>query len=237
MDATQIAERHVIERYLAHQLSDAEADAFEAYVEAHPEVTRQIELVARMKTGLGLLRRRGELQSVLSAPPRSWIRHPAFLTGAAASIAIAALLVFQFTGQTRTPLLATSVELLRGSSGQPLQLGATVSLVRARGLTPGGELELPAAGADAIALEITLVTGETAPGNHYAVEILKLEDGALRSVATLGDVAAAADGNLRVFVQGEALGAGDYVIRLTTAEEAAPVEYTMRVTKAEAGAA
>ena len=72
MDAQQIAERHVIERYLAGQLTDQEAMAFEAYVEAHPEITRDIEEIARMKTGLVRLKDRGDLPSVV-VPRGNWI--------------------------------------------------------------------------------------------------------------------------------------------------------------------
>lgn len=235
MDAKQIAERHVIERYLADQLSDAEADAFEAYVEAHPEVARQIELVARMKSGLGVLHRRGELQSALNTSPRSWIRHPALLTGVAASIAVASLLVFRFTREPIAPSLATSFEHLRGSGSDFLQLGKSVSLLRARGMTPGATVVLPADGAASIALELVLVTGEVTRRPQYAVEILKLDSGELQSIARLSNVAARADGSLHLFVRGSVLGVGHYVIRLTTAEEAAPIEFTMLVTSAEAG--
>lgn len=234
MDAKQIAERHVIERYLANQLGDAEADAFEAYVEAHPEMARQVELVARMKSGLHLLRRRGELQSVLNTPPRSWIRHPAFLTGAAASIAVAAVLAFQFAREPM-PLLAASFEGLRDSRNEQLQSGASVLLVRARGSAFDGILRLPAPGASSLAHELVLVVEGAAPPGQYAVELLKLDNDELQSVARLGDVAATADGELHLFIRGSVLNAGDYVIRLTTADAATPIEFTMRVTKTEAG--
>lgn len=234
MDAKQIAERHVIERYLANQLGDAEADAFEAYVEAHPEMARQVELVARMKSGLHMLHRRGELQSILNTPPRSWIRHPAFLTGAAASIAVAAVLAFQFAREP-VPLLAASFEALRDSGNEPLQSGGSVLLVRARSSAFDGTLRLPAAGAASTAHELVLVVDGAAPPGQYAVELLKLENGELRSVAKLGNVAATADGDLHLFIRDSILSAGEYVIRLTTAGVAAPIEFTMRVTKTEAG--
>ena len=51
MDAKLIADRQVIERYLAGQLSDAEADAFERDLEANPELAREILVVAEQYDG------------------------------------------------------------------------------------------------------------------------------------------------------------------------------------------
>ena len=66
MDAKLIAERHVIERYLAGQLSDEEADAFEVLLEAQPDLARDVERIARMKTGFAVLERNGELALLLA---------------------------------------------------------------------------------------------------------------------------------------------------------------------------
>jgi len=231
MDATQIAERQVIERYLANQLSDAEADAFEAYVESHPEIARQIELVARMKSGLHVLQRRGELRSVLT-PPRSWLRHPALLAGTAASIAVAGLLWFRSADMPETPLLARSFAQLRGGDGESLKLGATVLLVRSRSAAHGAEIELPASGAAATAYELALDTGDSTPLRHYSVELLRFTGNQLAPVARLKDAEAAADGSVHVYLKASVLSAGSYFIRLSAAPGEAPLEFSLRVREA-----
>lgn len=232
MDATQIAERHVVERYLANQLTEAEAEAFEAYVESHPEVTRQIELAARMKTGLHVLRRRGELQGALISP-RSWSRHPAFLAGTAASIAAAAFLVFRFAGDSKSPMLATTLEQLRSSGSKPLALGATVTLARTRAIAPGGEIAMPPENDAATMLaELALLTGDETEHRRYAVEILRLTEGRLEPVTKLDDAEVVTGGVLRLYVRGSVLIAGAYVIRLTPLNSSAPIEFSLRVTRA-----
>ena len=52
MDAKLISERHLIERYLAGQLSDEEADAFERALEANPALARDVERIARSRPWL-----------------------------------------------------------------------------------------------------------------------------------------------------------------------------------------
>lgn len=234
MNATQIAERQVIERYLANQLSDAEADAFEAYVEAHPELTRQIELVARMKSGLAVLRRRGELQGILNTPARSGIRRLAFLAAAAASIAVVALLVFRFSSESHGPLLAATFDELRGSRQESLQLASTHLLVRSRGPAYGTEVELPADSTESTALHLTLSTGEAAGTGQYAVEIVKLDDGVLQSVAKLDNAAMTADGDVHVYVRADVLRPGSYVVRLKAPGSTTALEFAMRVTSSKA---
>ena len=120
MDAKQIAELHVIERYLADQLTDEEAHAFEAYVEAHPEVTRDIENISRMKAGLASLRQRGELAPLLVAErPRKplWF----LLAAAAAAVLVAVLVVPRYLGGgSNLPVLAASAQQLLGENEKPL---------------------------------------------------------------------------------------------------------------------
>src|SRR5262245_61881378 len=90
MDAKQIAERHVIERYLAGHLPEPEAGAFEAYIEAHPEVIKDIDLVSRMKCGLAALHERRELAAVVQARRRAWM--PALIAASVAALALAIFL-------------------------------------------------------------------------------------------------------------------------------------------------
>src|SRR4051794_10172124 len=89
MDTKLISERHVIERYLAGQLDDAEADAFERSLEAHPELARDVERIARMKTGFEVLQRRGELAKLLAQPPVAPANHRSIWVAAAAAVVLA----------------------------------------------------------------------------------------------------------------------------------------------------
>lgn len=231
MDAKQIAERHVVERYLANQLSDAEAEAFEAYVESHPEVTRQIEIAARMKSGLRVLQRRGELQGVLNASPRSWMRHPALLVSAAASIALVSFLVFRFAGsEANVPLMANSLEELEAINHSEFRIASSLSMTSVRGGPHGDVLNLPLDDNERLVVDILLVLGVEAPADGYSIELLRLADGQLESVARLHDVAAPT-GTLRVFVRAKTLTDGNYVIRVTEAGSAAPIEYTLQVAR------
>ncbi len=56
MDRKQIEDEHIVARYLADQLSPAEAEAFEAYYTQHPSMVREIEYALRLKEGLATLR-------------------------------------------------------------------------------------------------------------------------------------------------------------------------------------
>src|SRR5258707_8902658 len=105
MDAKLIAERQVIERYLAGQLSDAEADAYEARLELQPELARAVEQIARMKTGFAVLERRGELAKLLAHPVAPPIRRAPWLAAAAAVfVGAIGFLVFR---QAEAPAPAT----------------------------------------------------------------------------------------------------------------------------------
>src|SRR6185295_5251458 len=135
MDAKLIADRQVIERYLAGQLSDAEADAFERELEAHPELARDVEQVARMKTGFAVLERRGELAKLLAQPVAPPKRRPLWVASAAAVVLAIGLLVFR-QGETPAPtaLLALSLDALSSRSESPIPLRSSVALARARGV-------------------------------------------------------------------------------------------------------
>ncbi len=49
MDRKQIDDEHIVARYLADQLTPAEAEAFEAYYTQHPRMVREIEYALRLK--------------------------------------------------------------------------------------------------------------------------------------------------------------------------------------------
>jgi hypothetical protein len=74
MDVKHIDDHHLIERYLAEDLSASECEAFEAYYREHPEIVREMEAVARFKAGLNDLHRVGELDRLVTHTGRFEIR-------------------------------------------------------------------------------------------------------------------------------------------------------------------
>ena len=225
MDAKQIAELHVIERYLADQLTDEEAHAFEAYVEAHPEVTRDIENISRMKAGLASLRQRGELAPLLVAErPRKplWF----LLAAAAAAVLVAVLVVPRYLGGgSNLPVLAASAQQLLGENEKPLPISARLLVGRARGATPN----TLAAPRNDQGVELRLDVHADEPSVRYFVEFFRVSGTSLDPVGSLADAPSQLDGTVSVFVRGSALVEGNYLVRASTAGTTEPVEFTLRV--------
>ena len=219
MDAKQIAELHIVERYLADQLSDEEAQAFEAYVEAHPEVTRDIENISRMKAGLAALRQRGELESLVKKQRRVplW----AGLAAAAAVVAIVVLPRF-WTSDTGMPGVIALEPL--GGDGQLLTVSARILVGRSRG-EASSILTTPPAGQ---AVEITLDAHAETASLKYGVEVFRVSGTALDPVGHFLEVPPQPDGTLKFFMRSSELTAGNYVIR-ASAGVSEPAEFTLRV--------
>ena len=225
MDAKLIADRQLIERYLAGQLSDPEADALERDLEAHPELAREVEQIARMKTGLAVLERRGELAKLLAQPVAPPKRRAAWVAAAATVVLALGILVFR---QAETPapatLLAASLDALSSHSDSPIPLRSSVALARARGI--GLDADLTSTGKSPGAAELELATGAAA-GTTYAIELLAVDSAGARSVAKVPTAATDAAGAVHVFVSLNALPPGPYLLRLTPADAGAPIEYTL----------
>ena len=227
MDAKLISDRQVIERYLAGQLSDAEADAFERDLEAHPALAREVEQVARLKTGFEVLERRGELARLLAQPVAPPKRRMAWVATAAAVVLAVGFVVFR-QGETPAPatVLAASLRALSSRSDSPIPLRASVALARARGM--GVDAELDSTGKSPGAAELELSTGAP-PGSHYAIELLAADSASAPPVATLPDAAADARGAVHLFVSLHAMPAGRYLLRLSPTDAGAPIEYLIAV--------
>lgn len=215
MDARQIAERHVVERYLASQLTEEEAESFEAYVEAHPEVTREIELAARMKSGLATLRHRGDLPQLTTTPARRRFGALALISASAAAVAVAVVLLIQQGG-------TIDADFLLASNVQNRPVFASIALTRTRGES---EDSLPRPAADTVT-ELVVVPDPAIPSPVYSVELIRI--GTPTPIASLPLVSASADGKLHLFVQAEALEPGSYLVRITGKDDA-PAEFLLRV--------
>lgn len=226
MDAQQIAEGHVVERYLAGQLSESESEAFEAYVEVHPEIIGDIETVARMKSGLAALNRRGELAALLKAKPAAW-RHR--LAAVAAAVALVFILVVRPWHLTTAPaLMAQTLQELKGSESG-LALVSRIAVSRARTAVPQTHVvELAPS-----AVEVTLELFATDPLAVYSIRLEHVTNGALETVAQLAGVQANSDGNLVLFLRGDSLSAGDYLFKVSGASGDPPSEFALRVARAK----
>ena len=221
MDAKQIAERQIVERYLANQLSDPEAEAFEAYIEAHPEVIKDIELVSRMKCGLATLHERRELAALVQARRRA--RMPLLI---AASVAAVALAVFLWTlphGGGARVLLASVAGELTGDNRAPLPIATRLAVVRTRG-DSDNVIVVPSPDSS---VEFSIDVHVT-PGKSHTVELLRLQGSSLESLGKVSGVVSEADGSLRIYVRGSALVAGNYLLR-AHADGSEPVEFMVRV--------
>jgi hypothetical protein len=208
MDAKQIAERQIVERYLANALSEQEAEDFEAYVETHPEVTREIELLARMKSGLATLRDRGELREILEKPAPRAFKPMALIAASVAALAVAAILLTnQRASNDHSPLMAALSE--------ELSISSRLVLVRTRGDFPPA-LAHPHAGT---AAEFEITPQASAATDAYSVALFRLEGPEARPVGQPQPLTTAANGRVRFYVRAEALTPGDYLVRLAGGDD------------------
>jgi anti-sigma factor RsiW len=233
MDSKHIADRHVIERYLAGQLGDDEADEFEAYLEAHPAVAQEVERIARMKTGFAVLERRGELDALLAESPAPRSRRPAWIAAAAAAVLALGFLAFRQTVDSPQAMrLAASLQTLSLPSESPVPLRASVSIARARGV--GADAELTSSGAAQGAAQLEFSTGGL-PGGPYVAELLAVDAGGARSLGRVEDAVANSEGVVRLYLSLHALDSGAYLLRLSPPDGGAPIEYSLRVRPATSG--
>ena len=223
MDAKQIAELHIVERYLADQLSEEEAQAFEAYVEAHPEVTREIENISRMKAGLAALRQRGELEALLKKQRRAPVW--AVLAASAAAVVLAIVIVPRYwSGSADRPLLAVTAEQLLGDNKQPLPIAGRFTIARARGMVDVVTVTAPEQ-----AVELRLETNAEAASQPYSVEMFRVSGTALTPLGNLPEAISQSDGTVSIFVRGSALLPGNYLVRATPAGGSEVAEFALQV--------
>jgi anti-sigma factor RsiW len=215
-DPTQIKDMDaIVARYLANELTDDEAAAFEAYVQTHPEVTREIELVARMKSGLATLRDRGDLRNLVQQPARAGFKPWMLAAASLAAVAVAALL-FLGRGTGGHGALLASVT-------PDMTVSSRVMLARTR----SDVLEILASPSPGTVAELVVEPSAPAPADGYRVSLFRLEASA-KELGTLEGVGSRPDGKLHLFVRAEDLAAGHYLVRLQgTSPE--PEEFLLRV--------
>ncbi len=197
MDRDYIDQNHIVARYLADQLADAEREAFEAYYMEHPEMVREMEATARFKSALATLADRDELSSLIH--PRPTRRPWRWLVFAAAVAAISIGMTYLVRAPVTRSNLVAQMEALN------LPIGLKVRIERTRGLTDV-EFNLPAGGT---AIELQIVTDFEASPPMYRVSLARESENGPDEIARI-DRVAADDGIITVYLDRSAVAPGVY---------------------------
>jgi hypothetical protein len=223
MDRQYIDNHHVIARYLADRLSDAEREEFEAYYLEHPEVVKEMETVARFKAGLIDLQRSGELDQLVAGRPRTDGQR--YLVAAAAIAAVAIGVTFFATRDAQLPsLLAGSPSLLTAGGERAPTIGAVQRVFRTRSTGADAEIQLPAE-RQAIALEVL----PESEGKRFGASIAT----ARRVLATTSGLPTNADGLVPMYLDSSQLEPGSYELTLTNEATNEASVFTLRLRAAE----
>ena len=219
MDRQYIDNHHIIERYLADRLSDAERAEFEAYYLEHPDVVQEMETVARFKAGLMDLERAGELDALIAGRPRTGSLN--YLVAAAAIAAVAVGVTLFATRDSHLPsLLAGSPTLLVTGNDRPPTIGAIQRVFRTRSTGADAEIQLPA-GRQAIALEVL----PESEGRSFGASLAT----ARRVLATASGLTTNADGLVPIYLDSSRLEPGSYELTLTNEATLEASVFTLRV--------
>jgi hypothetical protein len=218
MNREYIDDHHIVARYLAHRLSDAERSAFEAYFLKHPEMVEELEEAAQLKAGLMRLRDTGELESLLK--PKPWYRQRRLYDlrgrfgGTLAAAAILGVSAFLWLNRHPVPSgqwLAPTPASLMGPLGRPLPAGGTYTILRTRGESTDLDIELPAS-AQTLALRVLPET--MAQPAVYRVTLYAVDGTELHEVATVAGLTPAEDEFVPVFLDSSQVKKGRYRLAL-----------------------
>ena len=202
-------------RYLAGQLSEAESAAYEARFAADPEVLAELEATARLKIGLGRLRRDGELPELLAStapsPNRTWML--AMAAGVAAAV-IGISLWFPRTGPLAAPTLASTASVFKDHSGHSLSVLATTPLFRTRAQKYDAVIELPP---ERGAIRLRVLPSSAAEAARYQASLSRIKDdnSAEHGVTITGLQPSTDDGFVDVYADSSLLTPGRYRLILT----------------------
>ena len=222
MNRLEIDNDHWVERYLAGRLSETESRRFEAYWIEHPELIRDLERGARLKSGLAGLRESGELPSLMRT---SWWPGRFRLLVMAASVAVVAIGAALWNGSRSTAgaMLAATPSALPRFGGSVLPRGTAHSILRLRrASTVDAVVALPGR-PQALELrvlpELEAAAAATAEGPRdgrtYTVSLtLEAQAGRAPEPLRTGPLVAAADGFVSMFVDSRALQPGRYRLQL-----------------------
>lgn len=226
-DATLAPEERevLLARYLAGALTDADAERFEAYWAEHPELTRDVEASARVKTGLADLHRRGELGKLVRG---AWWSRGLLLSIAAGVAALGiGLVTWQaVTREARIPL-GSVVAALPALGGGGLPVGATYSVLRLRAAA-AVDATVRLTGAPA-AIRIRALPEQASPVGRYRIELTNTRSTATRPAGVAEDLAPDEDGFVSVYADSRALAPGRYRLAVVPVGAAARTEFVVDV--------
>lgn len=213
-----------LSRYLSGQLNDADATQFEGDWARNPRWTAELELDARLKVGLGELRRKGQLETAMRG---SWWAKSLRVLALAAGVAGIgiAMWTWQLAG------LAGGLQL---TPAQTLSPGDSVAVMRLRGASPvSGVLELPTQ-PRSIELRVMPDVSQAPPGDTYSMSLAATTVGATPVASTLRKLVVGKDGFVRAYVDSRNLSAGRYRLTLRRENSQAADEFLILVTTPEA---
>lgn len=219
MNRQYIEAQHVLTRYLAGQLSEAEREAFETYYVEHPQVLQELELAAKLKLGLALMEDSGEL----AAAPRRY-RLPGLAAAALVLVVIAAAIWFARPGPA--PVLAASLSSLAQFRDARLTTAATYTIERTRSRGFDARFELPI---ESRALRLRVLP-EHPSSSTYGLRLNVLPAGAApREIATVRGLRADADGMVSAYLDSRRLAPGGYEIILSADSSSEASSFLIRI--------
>lgn len=205
MNRQTIDDQHMVARYLADQLSDADREAFEGYCREHPEVYREIEAAARLKVGLGKLAESARLEPLLAAPDAKPFLFR-YAAGGAGVLAAGAALVASFV-MMQAPMMGASVAEVSGRFRTELPVAASYEFLRMRESTEFDQrITLPKTPS---VIELRVLP-DAEDAKSYRAALSLDSSGGLKVAATANGLAAAEDHYVSMFVRSEKLKPGIY---------------------------
>jgi hypothetical protein len=208
IDRQYIDDHHVVPRYLADQLAAEEREAFEAYYLAHPEILKDMEAVARLKTGLHDLQRRGELPALLKSRKRIW---RLALAASVAALVIAASVIL-VRPPAKRPLIASVPTALLDEAGRPLPVFTRRYVMRMRGGGFDAQLQIPRSRE---AIELRILPEQSSEPAQYTLQISRIDEmQPPRPIGDLGHLRVGEDGYIAVYLDSAQLSPGIYELRL-----------------------
>ena len=211
MDRRYIDEHHVVARYLADRVTDAERSGFEAYLLEHADMVQEMEAAARFKVGLMQLQESGELAKLMKPKPRylQW----KFIAAAAAVVLMLMLGVYEYSRRaTSLQLIATNIDTL-GAGGELPEIAAKHAIFRTRAGPVDAEIVQTKAGQ---VVELRVLPEFTADPARYRIVLARMSmDDSVEAVADLGGLVPASDRFVNVFLAAARLKPGQYQLTIS----------------------
>lgn len=228
-----VADRELIDRYLAQESQEAERDLVEAKIVGEPDFRSEVALTEALRDGLRYLRQQGQLDPLLTGGPSIWQR-PVVAFAACIAAAMLCLVAFVFyvrLDRTRQELQAVSTELALSSL---TRVTATDVLYFASKRSADGAPDISwRRPASSELLQLRFDVG-LEPARGYRVLIERVGDGGSVTVLIVPLVDTDVNGEVSITLHSAILEPGDYHIHLDPEPKAAADWqsrlYTLRAT-------